>query len=295
MKRSELIGSAAAFGIFYAAGPHYAQASPAISPQTLSAPADGVPVAVLLSEGAVMIDFAGPWEVFQDATVAGRSQPAFNLYTVAEATSPITISGGARLLPQYDLRSAPPPKVVVVPAQSNPTEAVKTWLRGTAQHADVVMSVCTGALVLAAAGLLDGHNATTHHGSFATLAMEYPNVTVKRGARFVDEGRVATSAGLSAGIDLALHVVERYFGRQAATDTAYYMEYQGQGWRNAASNVAYSKPPAVRAGYAQCPVCWMDVDPKTAPASVYQGQRYYFCTTGHKQLFDSAPARFLPT
>lgn len=293
MKRSELIGGAAALGIIYAGLPESTQASPESRPQPLSAPSDGVPVAFLLSSGAVMIDFAGPWEVFQDATVTGRTQPAFNLYTVAETTQPITVSAGARLIPQFDLASAPQPKVVVVPAQSRPTEDVKHWLRTVAQQTDVVMSVCTGAFVLAAAGLLDGHDATTHHGSFATLAMEYPKITVKRGARFVDEGRIATSAGLSAGIDLALHVVERYFGTQAASDTAYYMEYQGQGWRNGASNVAYSKPPAPRPGYAQCAVCWMDVDPKTSPSSTYRGKRYYFCMPSHKAAFDSAPSRFI--
>lgn len=293
MKRSELIGGAAALGIIYAGLPESARASAQNKPARLSPPAGGVPVAFLLSDGAVMIDFAGPWEVFQDATVAGRLQPAFNLYTVAEATQPITVSAGARLIPQYDFTSAPQPKVVVVPAQSAPSDAVKRWLRSTAVQTDIVMSVCTGALVLAAAGLLDGRNATTHHGSFALLAMNYPKITVKRGARFVDEGRVASSAGLSAGIDLALHVVQRYYGAQAATDTAYYMEYLSQGWRNPDSNVAYAKPPAPRPGYAQCAVCWMDVDPKTSPTSTYRGKQYYFCMPSHKAAFDSAPSRFL--
>ncbi|MBV8373282.1 MAG: DJ-1/PfpI family protein [Candidatus Eremiobacteraeota bacterium] len=239
-----------------------------------------------------MIDFAGPWEVFQDANVTGRSQPAFNLFTVAESTKPIVVSGGATLVPKFDFTDAPSPKVVVVPAQSSATAAVKQWLVDTARHADLVMSVCTGALVLAQAGLLDGHAVTTHHSAFTTIAMAYPNVSVKRGVRFVDDGRIATSAGLSAGIDLALHVVARYYGKGAARQTAYDMEYQSNAWLNAV-NAIYAKAPVARAGEAICPVCWMVVDPKHAVTLSYGGTKYYFCMTAHAQVFASAPQRFL--
>ena len=293
LKRSELLGGAAALGVFYSAGLQHADAGTASPVVNLTPPVDGVNVAFLLSEGAVMIDFAGPWEVFQDVSPPGRTAAAFNLYVVAQTKSPITLSAGAKIVPQYDFADAPSPKVVVVPAQSTPTQPMLEWLRTVARSADVVMSVCTGAFVLAAAGLLDGRNATTHHGSFATLAMQYPNVAVKRGARFVDEGRIATSGGLTSGIDLALHIVERYYGRDAARETAYYMEYQGEGWKNAASNQVYAKRPTPRAGDALCYVCWMDVDPKTAPSSTYKGKPYYFCMLAHKQAFDAAPERFL--
>ena len=259
----------------------------------LAAPDDGVPVAFLISEGTVMIDFAGPWEVFQDATVAGRNQPAFLPYTVAETTAPLTFSDGLRVVPSHDFASAPRPKVVVVPAQSDPTAATKAWLTSLAHTADVIMSVCTGAFVLAQAHLLDGHAVTTHHSSLTRLAMEFPKVRVRRGARFVDNGHIATSAGLSAGIDLALHVVARYFGEAAARDTAYYMEYQSDAWLDENANVAYRHPPAARPGFALCEVCSMEVDPKTAPSSVYRGKRYYVCMPDHKRLFDSAPQRFL--
>lgn len=294
MKRAELLRGAAAMGLLYAELPGDARAAPqqtAVLP--LAPPAAGVPVAFLLSSGAVMIDFAGPWEVFQDARVPSRTAPAFNVYTVAETTRTIDLSGGAKLTPQYDLASAPAPNVVVVPGQSDPTQPVLDWVRRVARTADVVMSVCTGAFVLAQAGLLDGHAVTTHHGSFTTLAMQYPRLTVKRGARFVDEGRIATSAGLSAGIDLALHVVARYYGSETARQTAYYMEYLSQGWSNANSNLAYAKPPPSRTGHPLCPVCWMEVDPKSAPVSTYRGRAYYFCMPPHKQRFDTAPQLFL--
>lgn len=293
MKRSELLQSAGALALFSAALPRGAAAATTIANAPLTPASDGVPVAFLLSDGAVMIDFAGPWEVFQDVNVPGRMQSAFNLYMVAESTQPVTISGGARVIPQYDFVNAPQPKVVVVPAQAAPTPATKEWLRMVARQTDVVMSVCTGALVLAAAGLLDGRNVTTHHGSFATLAMDYPSVTVERGVRYVDDGSIATSAGLTAGIDLAMHIVQRYYGRDNATQTAYYMEYLSSAWNDPHSNAVYGKPPAARAGLAVCAVCWMSVDPKTSPSSFYGGKRYYFCMTAHKQAFDSAPTRFL--
>jgi transcriptional regulator GlxA family with amidase domain/YHS domain-containing protein len=295
MKRSTLLSQAATLGVLAVGLPANAVASgprPEVPVVPLVPPDDGVPVAFLLSDGAVMIDFAGPWEVFQDAHVTGRSQPAFNLYTVAETRKPILTSGGATIVPQFSLTSAPAPKVVVVPAQSDPSAAVKSWLVNAGKHADLVMSVCTGALVLAQAGMLDGRTVTSHHSAFGTLAMNYPSVTVKRGVRFVDDGSVATSAGLSAGIDLALHVVARYYGTSAAQQTAYDMEYQSASWLDG-NNQTYKKPPAARAGYATCPVCWMEVDPKNSPTIAYAGVHYYFCTPQHEQAFATNPARFL--
>lgn len=255
-------------------------------------PHDGVNAAFLISGGTVMIDFAGPWEVFQDASVLGRTTPAFNLYSVAETSKPVTFSGGATLVPHYTLADAPTPNVVVVPAQSDPTAGVKKWLVAMAQRADLVMSICTGALVLAQAGLLDGKTVTTHHSAFGTLPMTYPNVKVERGIRFVDDGRIATSAGLSAGIDLALHVVARYYGKTAAQLTAYDMEYQSTHWLDA-GNAAYDRPPVARDGYAFCEVCWMQVDPKCSPVKSYRGKTYYFCMPGHERIFAASPERFV--
>ena len=292
MKRSELFGQVTVLGFLGAALPvdlAVAKAGGEARILSLVAPPDGVPVAFLLSDGAVAIDFAGPWEVFQDAHVVGRMQPAFDLYTVAETTKPVTISGGATILPRYSFADAPPAKVVVVPAQSDATPAVKAWLTDTAKHADLIMSVCTGARILAQAGLLGGRRVTTHHSSIATLAMEYPDTTVLRGLRFVDDGTIATSAGLSAGIDLALHVVARYYGKDAATLTAYDMEYQGKSWLDA-NNAVYFKPPVPRAGDAICAICWMEISGKTALSLSYQGKTYYFCMPAHEQAFAAAPS-----
>ena len=296
MKRLDLLKQTATLGLLAAGAPSSARAASAkgeVPIARLNPPQDGVPVAFLLSEGAVVIDFSGPWEVFQDADVIGRTSPAFNLYTVAEGATPLTVSGGMTVVPQYTFANAPVPKVVVVPAQSDPTAAVKQWLVNAARTADLVMSVCTGAFVLAQAGLLDGLTVTTHHSGFATIAMHYPNVTLTRGVRFTDNGRIATSAGLSAGIDLALHVVARYYGKQAAQQTAYDMEYLSAHWLDA-DNALYGKPPRVaHAGDAICPVCWMEVDPKSAPLVTYRGVKYYCCIPEHARLFASYPAHFL--
>jgi transcriptional regulator GlxA family with amidase domain len=198
----------------------------------LTPPAKGkIPVAVAISEGVTVIDFAGPWEVFQDVSVPSRGddQEVFQLFTVSEKTDPVTGSGGLKLVPDYTFESAPAPKVVVVPAQMG-SPALHKWLRTVTESTDVTMSVCTGAFQLAKAGLLAGKSATTHHDFIERLIKQYPDIDVKRGVRFVEGPKISTAGGLSSGIDLALRVVDRYFGREVAETTAGYMEYQSKGW-----------------------------------------------------------------
>ena len=155
------------------------------------------------------------------------------------------------------------------------------------------MSVCTGAFVLAKTGLLSGKAATTFHAAFVPFAMQFPDIHLKRGARFVEDGNLASAGGLSSGIDLALRVVERYFGREIAHATAYNMEYQGQGWMNPDSNQIYASAPASTAEHPLCLVCGMDVDPATAPKSVFKEKTYYFCSQNDKETFDAAPDKFV--
>ena len=174
----------------------------------------------------MVIDFCGPWEVFHDVSVPGRSGEAFKLYTVAQSLDPVEASGGMKIIPHYTLESAPPPKVVVIPAQEGDGQVLVEWIRKSARTADVVMSVCTGAFLLAKTGLLEGKSATTHHIAYRGFTRMYPDVQLKRGARFVEEGNLATAAGLSAGIDLALRVVERSLGDDVAKQTTYDMKYR---------------------------------------------------------------------
>src|SRR5439155_15785520 len=139
-----------------------------------------LPVAVLISDGAQVIDFAGPWEVFHAVMVPGRAGRPFRLYTVFESTAPIHTSGGMKVVPDYTFENAPEPKVIVIPAQSKPSEATLEWIRKSTKTADVTMSVCTGAFVLARTGLLSGKPATTYHVAFATFANEFPDIHLKR-------------------------------------------------------------------------------------------------------------------
>jgi transcriptional regulator GlxA family with amidase domain len=244
----------------------------------LKAPAKGkIPVAILLSQGAVVIDFAGPWEVFQDVRDFSRGDAVeevapFQLFTVAATMAPIQCSGGMTVVPNYTFETTPDPKIVIIPAQQGAGETELAWLKKTSAKADMTMSICTGAIVLARTGLLDGKTATTHHSAFDPFSKLFPKITLERDARFVDHGNLATSAGLSAGIDLALHVVERYFGHGTALQTARQMEYQGQGWTNSkldahehSENQATTEPgkqPAT--GYA-CPPCGCAADGRVFP------------------------------
>ena len=202
----------------------------------LTPPAKGkINVAFLISNGATMIDYAGPWEVFQDVHVAARGsdmdeQMPFELFTVSDTTEPIVGSAGLKIVPNYSFQSAPQPKVIVIPAQGGRSKAMFDWLAKAGEGADVVMSVCTGAFILARAGVLDGKQATTHHDFIDRLEKEYPKIDIKRGLRFVEGPKISTAGGLTSGIDLALRVVERYFGREVAQMTATYMEYQSKGW-----------------------------------------------------------------
>src|SRR5437868_12303483 len=267
---------------------------PVVEANPLKAPAQGsIPVAFLISDGAVIIDFCGPWEVFRDVNVPGRQEHPFRLYTVAETTAPTRAGGGMKIVPEYTLANAPAPKVIVIPAQSEPSAAVLEWIRQATKNTDVTMSVCTGAFVLAKTGLLSGKAATTFHAAFGPFAIQFPDIHLKRGARFVEDSNLATAGGLSSGIDLALRVVERYYGREIAQKTAYDMEYQGQGWMNPDSNQIYASAPVSTAEHPLCAVCGMDVDPATAPKSVFKGKTYYFCSDDDKKTFDAAPDKFV--
>ena len=299
MNRRELLKRSAALGLTAAGSltlPGAAAAtfdaareSAALNPLTPPANAS-IPVAFLISEGAVGIDFCGPWEVFERVYIPDRKYDAFSLYTVAESAAPISAAGGLEITPTYTIANAPAPKVIVIPAQSAASEATKAWIRNATKSTDVTMSVCTGVFVLASTGLLSGKAATTHHGAYVDLAMQYPDIHVQRGARFVESDNLATAGGLTSGIDLALRVVERYFGRNVASQTASMLEYQGQGWLNPSSNAEYAGPVKQTANHPLCAVCGMEID--RSLSSTYKGKTYYFCVKEHKQIFDASPEQF---
>jgi transcriptional regulator GlxA family with amidase domain len=197
-------------------------------------------VAILVFPEVEVLDFAGPFEVF--AVTGELNADTFHPFTVAcpepgrgaEAPGSIRARNGLKVVPDFTLENAPAPQILIVPggAGTRPllkNPAVLGWIRRQAPAAEMVASVCTGSLVLAQAGLLAGLRATTHHENLAELAALAPDTVVVADVRFTDNGRVLTSAGISAGIDLSLHIVGRLLGEPAATRTARYMEYH---WRN---------------------------------------------------------------
>jgi putative intracellular protease/amidase/YHS domain-containing protein len=244
-------------------------------------------VAYPLSRGVVDIDFTGPWAIFGSVMLPGGDMTSpFHQYSVAETKSPLVTESGLTVVPDYTFETAPQPKVIVIPAQ-HASESMLQWIRKSSLAADLTMSVCVGAYVLAKTGLLNGKSATTHHDAYKDFADEFPKVHLKRGVRFVEEGNLATAGGLASGIDLAFHVVERYFGRKVAEDVAYNLEYQGQGWKEPNSNAIYAQ-------VLTCPVCGMPSDSAKKTASIYKGKTYYFCQMGEvcKGKFDAAPDKY---
>jgi transcriptional regulator GlxA family with amidase domain len=223
MKRRTVLGLVAAAPLATAA----ASAAPSLH-VTRNVPLN---VAFVIGEGANVMDHAGPWEVFQDAMVGvpGWDRAPFSLYTISDATAPLTATGGLRIVPEYafDDRDVPHPDVIVMGAQGQHTERKIAWIREAGRSASVVMSVCTGAFLLAQTGLLDGLVATTHHEYLDDFAKRFPNVRLDRSARYVenDGGKYCCAGGITSGIELALRVVQRAFGDRAPAETAYYMEY----------------------------------------------------------------------
>lgn len=185
-------------------------------------------VAILVYEGVELLDFSGPGEVF--AAARGPAGRAFRVYTVAKEKRSVRSQGFVDVTPEFSIADCPEPDILVLPGGGVPDEdaELQAWVRRSAPGAELVMSVCNGAMLLGRTGLLDGFDATTHHGSLEALAAASPKTRVLTNRRFVDSGRVMTCAGVSAGIDGALHVVERLLGDGAARATARYMEYE---WR----------------------------------------------------------------
>jgi len=178
-------------------------------------------VQIVLWDGVELLDFAGPGQVLATA--------GFQVRTVAARPGSIVSQGFLRVSPDGVLGQGPPPDLLVVPGGSSEgavaDAALVQGIRSVGSQAPLVLSVCTGALVLAAAGLLEGLEATTWHGALDRLREAAPRTRVVEGVRWVDNGRVITAAGVSAGIDAALHLVGRLRGEAAREATARYMEY----------------------------------------------------------------------
>jgi transcriptional regulator GlxA family with amidase domain len=191
-------------------------------------------VGIVVFENIEVLDFCGPFEVFAATRLneARRREELspFEIWLVAETNAPIVTSGGMQVLPNHTFKTCPRLDILVVPGGwgtrrelNNP--AMLAWLRLRAPEVETLTSVCTGAMLLGAAGLLDGRRATTHWRSLDWMRESFPAVTVEYDQHVVEDGRVITSAGIAAGIDLALKVVARDCGEAVARATAKHLEY----------------------------------------------------------------------
>jgi transcriptional regulator GlxA family with amidase domain len=195
-------------------------------------------VGIVIFDQVEVLDFCGPFEVFSVTTGAVAQQRSskkgpFNVFTIAEQNRLVTTHGGMLVQPHFTITDHTHLDIVIVPGGFGTRKEIDNavlmeWLAKVTQQTRLNLSVCTGAFLLAKVGVLAGHSATTHWASLDRFAQAFPQVQVQREVRWVDDGTVITSAGISAGIDMSLHVVERLLGREQATQTAKQMEYVWQ-------------------------------------------------------------------
>ena len=202
-------------------------------------PAQPRNVGILIFPDVEILDFCGPFEVFASTTLPPQTDGdpetrLFEVFTIAERAELVACRGGLLVQPNHTLDDHPPLDLVVIPGgygtlreQENPV--ILDWITRQRRTGALTTSVCTGAFLLGAAGLLDGLRATTHWTTIEGLRTNHPTTEVLADARVIDEGEIITSAGVSAGIDMALHVVHRLHGDEIAQRTARDMEYDWTG------------------------------------------------------------------
>lgn len=215
------------------AGAMFAQTAGRVSAPELNKPRPRpLNLAIFLFDRVQIIDYTGPFEVFGQAYDTETKQSLFNVYTVAEKPDAITTNMGMTVVPKYSFANAPRPDIILLPGgdvrEPLKRDAVVKWVQDRASEAEFVMSVCNGAFYLARAGLLDGKNATTYYGLIDQLKKEAPRANIVSDKRFTDNGKIITTAGLSSGIDGALHLIERIAGHAEAQRVALNMEYNWQ-------------------------------------------------------------------
>ena len=192
-------------------------------------------VAILMFDDVEVLDFAGPFEVFSVTSELSKGERPFAVSTVAEHPGAVNARNGLSVNPDCTISDCPPPDILIVPGGQGTRKlidnsAVINWIKDCARTAELVLSVCTGSLLLAKADLLEGLAATTHHRALELLRELAPNTTIIENQRFVDNGKIITSGGIAAGIDMSLHVVGKLLGTAQAEQTAEHMEYKIGNW-----------------------------------------------------------------
>lgn len=189
-------------------------------------------IGIFLFDGCEELDWAGPWEVLS-AWALNWPEDDAHVFTLSQADGPVQCAKGLRVIPDHSWATSPPIDVLVYPGGRGTRaqlgdEAIREWVHGLAGKDALMTSVCTGALVYADAGLLDGRPATTHWGSIELLGTLGEDIDVRPDERFVDDGDVITAAGVSAGIDMALHLVARLHSVERAIEVRRYIQYDPQ-------------------------------------------------------------------
>ncbi len=276
-------------------------------------PTGNLKVAVLIYDGVGLLDFAGASDVFSNTK-------GFSVYNVAAAPDKIRTNNGSTVLdPDYTLADAPAPDILLVPGAGiesttsiSNNKSVIDWIKKTSANARVTMSVCTGAQLLGKAGILNNRSVTTHSGAVDSLQALFPKAKFVKNVRYVQDGKLLTTAGISAGIDGALHVVDNLKGMKAALFTAAILEYDK--W-NPTEGIVIGKPmkmvgmqmngmeaaqsmpdtkTEILSAEAKDPVCGMTVAKGSASKyhMTYQGKEYHFCSATCINSFKKNPQVF---
>jgi len=272
-------------------------------------------VAVFIYQGVELLDFAGPLEVFSNTA-------GFDVFTVAPKVETIlAMNKNIQFIPNYSIENCPQPDIIVLPGGMgvmtvyNDSTLIK-WISKIHKGTVYTMSVCTGATLLSKAGILDGHSVTTHWGATEMLQTITPKATVIENKRYVEDGKLLTTAGVSAGLDGALHLVSQTLGKDEAERVARYIEYDK--WnpdaglivgnektiqKTPVKKVALGKKETVKKTVsansgplkqeAQDPFCKMTVPKGTAITTLYKGKQYGFCSEYCKEYFLKNPDKYL--
>jgi len=188
-------------------------------------------VGILLFNDVEVLDFAGPFEVLSITTFLGKQDKPFSMYVISETGKMVRARNGLMVNPTFAFADVPALDILIIPGGYGAeeieihNEKLIDWIREQSAHVELIASVCTGAFLLAKAGLLDGKKATTHWMDIKRLETEYPKIDIQRGLKYVDEGSIITAAGISAGIDMSFHIIKKLLGSEIARATAKRMEY----------------------------------------------------------------------
>ena len=277
------------------------------APSQKTSPVKPLNVAILVYPGVEALDMSGALDVFVKASEVAPN--SFNVFTVAKSRAPFqTEKGVLTLTPRFDFATCPRPDIVIVPGSSTARVAevgsdarVQKWLRANATPKQTIMSVCTGAFIIGSAGLLDGKNSTTHWFVQSDFQKQFPKTRAFSGARFVRDGNILSTAGVSSGIDGALQLVEDIKGKPVADVVASALQYR-RGTpsfpeqvhaRVAVKNASSSPRKNQKLALDYDVICHMKVGATTTNTLVYKGKIYGFCSPGCRDAFATHPDHFI--